>query len=337
MKSLPKTDLHLHLDGSLRLQTLLDLASQQNVRLPADDIEGLKKLVVCSEKTESLDDYLKSFHIVNLVLQTEPALYRAAYELAEDSAKENALYIEVRFAPFLHTQNGLSSAAVIEAVVAGLMDARKDFGIKSGLIICGIRNLSSELSLEMAELATRYKGRGVVAFDLAGGEYQNPAVVHRKAFALAKEHNLNITVHAGEADGALSIKQAIHDCGARRIGHGTRLIEDIDLMNFVIDHQIPLEVCLTSNFHTKATPSIAAHPFAEYLKRGVKVTVNTDNRTVSNTTLSDEYLAAAMNFDLGFEEIKRIVLNGFESAFLAYSEKLKLIDKAKQILDNIKK
>lgn len=336
IRRLPKTDLHVHLDGSLRLESLLEMTKEQQVSLPAEDVQSLKDIIVCDENTQSLDEYLRGFHIVNLVLQSKEGLFRAAYELAEDAAEENTRYMEVRYAPVLHSLKGLSDDEIVTSVLDGLAQAEKDFGIKTGLIICGIRNMESAISLRMAELAVRYKNRGVVAFDLAGGEYQNPAKVHKDAYDLAKAHNLFITTHAGEAEGAESIKQALHDCGAHRIGHGTRLFEDPDLLNYVNDLRIPLEVCLISNLHTKAVESLFSHPFKSYLDKGLRVTLNTDNRVISNTSLTKEYLIAAECFELDFAQIERIILNGFKSAFLPYQEKRDLILAAKKEIDEIK-
>lgn len=335
--SLPKADLHVHLDGSLRLTSLLEMAQEQEVELPAYSLDELRQIIVCDEDTQSLEEYLRGFHIVNLVLQTKDGLYRAAYELAEDAARENTRYMEVRYAPVLHSFGGLSDEEIVESVLEGLAAAEKDFAIKTGVIICGIRNMESEISLRMASLAARYKNRGVVAFDLAGGEYQSPAIVHKAAYDLAKEYNLFITTHAGEAEGAGSIKQALHACGAHRIGHGTRLFEDEDLQNYVRDLRIPLEVCLISNLHTKAVESIATHPFKSYLDRGLRVTLNTDNRVISDTTLTKEYLLAVQSFGLDFAQVKRIVLNGFKSAFLPYQEKRELIREVSAQLDEIER
>ncbi|MCC6619816.1 MAG: adenosine deaminase, partial [Deltaproteobacteria bacterium] len=247
---LPKTDLHVHLDGSLRLETIIDLAGQQGVKLPADDPQGLAKAIHMGEICHDLNDYLKAFDVTLAVLQDEDALYRAAYELAEDAAKENVRLMEVRYAPILHTRKGVPMTRIVEAVINGLNDARRDFGIVCNVIICGIRHIAPEQSVRLAELAVAYKSKGVVGFDLAGAEYDYPAKKFSSAFALVRKNNVNSTCHAGEAYGPESIHQAIHVCGAHRIGHGTRLREDGELLNYVNDHRIPLEVCLTSNVQT---------------------------------------------------------------------------------------
>ncbi|MCK9584185.1 MAG: adenosine deaminase [Candidatus Cloacimonetes bacterium] len=332
---LPKTDLHVHLDGSVRPATIIDLAKKGKIELPTFQQSELEKLIVCGPHTQSLEDYLRGFHIVNLVLQTEEGLKRAAYELAEDAARENLRYMEVRYAPILHANKGLELSEISQAVLDGLKIAEEDFGIKTGVIICGIRNMDPDISLKMAELAEEFKNKGVVGFDLAGGEYNNPAQVHKAAFDLAKKHNLNITVHAGEADGASSIHQALHACGAHRIGHGTRLIEDNDLLNYVNDHRIPLEICIKSNADTKAVAETKSHPIDFYLKKGIRVTVNTDNRTISDTCITDEYMLAIKEFGWDYPTLKKVILNGFKSAFLPYPERISLIKQTLKELGEI--
>src|SRR5256885_1286224 len=252
LHALPKTDLHCHLDGSLRLQTMLELADQQQIRLPADTVDGLARAMKIGERHGSLEEYLKGFDITLSVLQTEEALYRAAYELGIDAAAENCRLIEVRYAPVLHLQKGLKPTVVVEAVLEGLRAATRETGILAGVLVCGIRNMSPDTSLRLAELSVAYKNRGVLGFDLAGAEHGNPAKDHQEAFQLILNNNINCTVHAGEAYGPPSIAQALHYCGAHRIGHGVRLREDGDLLNYVNDHRIPIECCPSSNVQTGA-------------------------------------------------------------------------------------
>ena len=268
-------------------------------------------------------------------MQHEEALFRVAYELAEDAARENVRYMEVRYAPMLHTRNGLKLTSVVEAVLAGLRAAHDTLGIESAVIVCGIRNISPESSLEMAELAVAYKGRGVLAFDLAGQEKDYPAKEHREAFQLILKHNINSTVHGGEAFGAQSIAQALHYCGAHRIGHGTRLKEDPDLLRYVRDHRIPLEMCLTSNIQTRAVKSIQDHPCGDYFRQGLRVTLNTDNRLMSGITLSDEIALAVHGFALSPYEVKRIILNGFKSAFMPYPQKARMLREVNLEIDRV--
>jgi adenosine deaminase len=317
-EKLPKTDLHVHLDGSLRIESMLEIAEQEGTKLPADTPEGLRAAMHCGENTGSLVEYLKAFDITLSVMQTEDSLYRSAYELAQDAARENVRYMEVRYAPMLHARRGLRMAAVVEAVLAGLRQAEKDHGIESSVIICGIRNISPESSLEMARLAVAYKGRGVVGFDLAGAEYDHPAKHHRDAFQLIRNNNINCTIHAGEAFGPESISQAIHVCGAHRIGHGCRLRESGDLLHYVTDHRLALECCPSSNVQTGAVASIASHPLKLYLDLGVRVTVNTDNRLITDTTVSRELWLCHKEMGLHARDIARIILNGFKAAFMPF-------------------
>jgi adenosine deaminase len=242
-QALPKTDLHVHLDGSLRLETILDIAKNEQTELPGATPDELGVAIGCGRNFGSLVDYLKGFEITLRVMQTEESLERIAFELAEDAHNENVRYMEVRYAPMLHTRRGLKLTKVVEAVLDGLRRARETYGIKANVILCGIRNISPESSYDMAELAVAYKGRGVVGFDLAGAEAEFPAKHHRRAFQLVRDNNINCTIHAGEAYGPESIAQAIHVCGAHRIGHGCRLRENGDLLHYVNDHRIPLECC----------------------------------------------------------------------------------------------
>lgn len=335
IQMLPKTDLHVHLDGSLRYDTIFDLAKKQKVDLPAKTEEELKKIISCVDSCTSLEQYLRGFAITLSVLQDDEALFRTAFELAEDAAKENIRYMEVRYSPILHTNKGLRLTQISDAVIAGLKAAEEKYNIRTGVIICGIRNMEPVNSIRLAELAVAYKNKGVIAFDLAGSEYNNPAILHKEAFDLALRNNLNITIHAGEAYGPESIAQAIHNCGTHRIGHGTRLLEDGDLLNYVNDHRIPLEICLKSNYHTKAVSSLKAHPLVFYLDYGLRITMNTDNRMISDTTMTDEFMLAIKELKLSYEEIKNIIINGYKSAFIPYKERVQLINSALNEMDDL--
>ncbi|HYP75554.1 MAG TPA: adenosine deaminase [Polyangiaceae bacterium] len=320
-KALPKTDLHVHLDGSLRLETILELAKAERVELPANDLDGLRAAIGAGSNFGSLVEYLRGFDITLRVMQTEAALERIAFELAEDAHRENVRYMEVRYAPMLHTQRGLKLTKVVEAVLDGLRRARETYGIKATVIICGIRNISAESSYQMAELAVAYKGRGVVGFDLAGAEADFPAKHHRAAFQLVRDNNINCTIHAGEAYGPESIAQAIHVCGAHRIGHGCRLREDGDLMQYLNDHRVPLECCPSSNVQTGAVKDLASHPLKLYFDLGLRVTVNTDNRLITDTSVSKELYLVHTQMGVPFADIKSIILAGFKSSFQPFHEK----------------
>lgn len=317
-QKLPKTDLHVHLDGSLRLETILDLARIHRVELPSTDPAKLRQMMNLGQNCGSLVEYLKAFDVTLRVMQHEDALYRVAYELAEDVAKENVRYMEVRYAPMLHTRLGLKITSVVEAVLAGLRAAHDALGVESNVILCGIRNISPESSLEMAELAVAYKSRGVVGFDLAGAENDHPAKHHKKAFQLVRDNNINCTIHAGEAYGPESIAQALHVCGAHRIGHGCRLREDGDLLHYINDHRIPLECCPSSNVQTGAVRDLASHPLKLYFNLGLRVTINTDNRLVTDTTVSHELWHCHTQMAMSLRDIKQMIVAGFKSAFLPF-------------------
>jgi len=325
IRKLPKAELHCHLDGSVRPRTVLELARGQGVELPTTNLPKLTRLMQAGKRTRNLGDYLRIFDLTLAVMQQREALYRTAYELVEDCAAENVRHLEVRYSPILHRKKRLPFEDIVDPVIAGLRDAGAKHDMSTGVIICGIRSMAPRVSMALAELAVAYKGRGVLAFDLAGQERDYPAKAHRKAFQLILEHNINSTVHGGEAFGAASIAQALHYCGAHRIGHGTRLREDPDLMRYVRDHRVPLEMCLSSNIQTRAVKRIQDHPCGDYFRQGLRVTLNTDNRLMSATTLSEEIALAARAFRFSPYEVKRIILNGFKSAFLPYPQKARLL------------
>lgn len=321
LQRLPKTDLHVHLDGSLRIRTILELAEEQKVKLPASTPEKLRPFVQKGEDCPSLVEYLKAFDVTLAVMQTYDSLVRTAFELAEDAAKENVRYIEVRYSPILHQQQGLTLHTIVQAVLEGLKKAQKQYGIRYGVIICGIRHMSPETSNKLADLTVAFKNKGVVGFDLAGAEENFPAKKFREAFGRVLANNINCTLHAGEAYGPESIHQAVHLCGAHRIGHGVRLIEDGDLLNYINDHRIPLECCPSSNVQTKAVKRLEDHPIRLFYDLGLRVTVNTDNRLVTGTTVSEEYLKLHETLGFTLDEIKEVIIMGFKSAFLPYAIK----------------
>ena len=333
LRALPKADLHCHLDGSLRLQTILELAEQQKVKLIADTPEGLARAIHMGEKCGSLEEYLVAFDVTLSVLQTYESLYRSAYELAVDAAAENVRYLEVRYSPALHQQRGLKMTTVLDAVLEGLRVAKRETGIKTGVLICGIRHINPSTSMRLAELAVAYKNRGVTGFDLAGAEYNFPAKDHKDAFQLILKNNVNCTAHAGEAYGPESISQAIHYLGAHRIGHGVRLREDGDLLNYVNDHRIPVEACLSSNLQTGAVDSLESHPLRFYFDYGLRVTINTDNRLITDTTVTRELMLAHTACGLTLEDLTTVVVSGFKSAFLPFREKQDLLESVNQEIE----
>ncbi len=337
LKKVPKVLLHEHLDGVLRPQTIIELARANKYQdLPTTDPEALAQWFHQGANQGSLAKYLEGFKHTIAVMQTEEALERVAFEQAEDLSKDGVVYFESRFAPLFHTKNGLTHQQVVSAVLKGLARGQRDFGVRSGLIICAMRNMN--VSLEMAELAVDFRARGVVGFDLAGEEGGYPPKKHVDAFHYIQRENFNITVHAGEGFGKESIWQAIQYCGAHRIGHGTRLIDDIaisggratklgDLAQYVLDKRIPLEICLLSNVHTGATPSLEQHPFKILYQEKFRVTLNTDNRLMSNTSMTREFEAAAETFGLTLDDFEKITINAMKSAFLPYNQRIDVIYK----------
>ena len=331
---LPKAELHCHLDGSVRPATLLELGAEQGVAMPADTPEALAHYMLV-EDAHNLEEYLQRFDVTLSVMQTAPAMERIAYELAADAAAEGVRYIEVRYAPILNVNGGLSLGEAVEAPLRGLARAEREHDITARIIVCAIRNMAPDLSLEMARLAVAYRRRGVVGFDLAGGEAGNPASHHRAAFEYARQHDLLCTCHAAEGAGAESARDAVHVCGACRLGHATRLIEDESLLEYCNDARIALEVCPTSNVQTRAATDYASHPLRTYFDRGLNVVLSTDNRLMSGVTLVDEYAVAHERMGFTLDELARVALNGFESAFLPWEERRILIDRAKRELTSL--
>jgi adenosine deaminase len=329
LRRLPKAELHCHLDGSVRPTTLLDLGAAYRKPMPAATPAELAEFMRVDD-ARNLEDYLSRFDVTLSVMQTSEALDRIAYELAMDVAQEGVRYIEVRYAPVLNVREGLTLEQAVEAPLRGLARAEREGGARGRVIVCGIRNMPPRVSMELAELAVAFMDHGVVGFDLAGGEAGNAASEHEEAFRFARYHDMPCTCHAGEGDGAESVRQAVHVCGAHRLGHATRLIEDRSLMDYVIDRRIALEICLTSNVQTRAAESIAAHPFRAYFERGANVVLNTDNRLMSGVTLTDEYERAARDLGFGFDELAQVALNGFESAFLPLAERRALVADAER-------
>jgi len=328
LRRLPKAELHCHLDGSVRPSTLIELGREYKKAMPRDDAEALGEFMRVDD-ARSLEDYLARFDVTLSVMQTPEALERIAYELSIDAAKDGVRYIEVRYAPVLNTREGMSLESAVESAIRGLERAEQDGGAMARVLVTGLRHLSPGVSLELARLAVAYQHRGVVGFDLAGGELGNPAAPHAAAFAYAREHDLACTCHAGEGADASSVREAIHVCGAHRIGHATHLIEDDSLTQYVNDRRIALEICLTSNVQTHAVESYQEHPLRQYFDRGVNVVLNTDNRLMSGTTLTDEYMHAASTLGFTFDELSQIALNGFASAFISWEDRERLIADAK--------
>lgn len=272
-----------------------------------------------------LGEYLARFEFTLAVMQTEPALTRITRELVEDHAEEGVRYVEIRYSPILHTRGDLSLEDAVEAPLAGLRKGMEQTGTDAALIICAIRNMNPGTSVQLADLARRYRDHGVVGFDLAGAEAGYPAHHHLEAFRTAREGGLGVTIHAGEGWGPDSIRIALKSCGADRLGHGTRLHEDPVLEDYIRDFQVPLEVCLTSNVQTRVTESLESHPVRRYFDLGIPVTLSTDNRLVSGTTLVGEYELAHRYLGFQWNALVRMARTGFEKAFLPWKRKQELL------------
>ncbi|RKR73202.1 adenosine deaminase [Frondihabitans australicus] len=353
--ALPKVSLHDHLDGGLRPSTILELADEAGIALPASDATGLTEWFASAVAGASLVDYLKRFDVTNAVMQTAPALRRVAHEFVLDLAADGVIHGEVRWGPSLHTRGGLSLDEAVEAVQAGFDDATRDLAERGhhvgvGQILCALRNESPVASLEIAQLALRHRvgegSGGVLGFDIAGPEAGFPPAAHREAFDLLQAEFLPVTVHAGEADGLTSIRGALIDGHALRLGHGVRIADDISILRdtgdattvglgpiatWVRDREIALELSPTSNLQTGAFASrgddFDDHPFDLLYQLGFRVTVNTDNRLMSATSLSRELALLAQAFDYGLDDFERFQQNAAASAFLPLEERDALADR----------
>jgi adenosine deaminase len=321
---LPKAELHVHLDSALRPATMVELAREAGFALPTTDPEELRRFMLVRDAS-SLEDYLARFEYTIPLLQTPEHIERVAYEMVEDAARDGLRYLEVRYCPKLSTRGGLTMERALEAELDGLARGERDFGVVTRVINCSLRHYPPEMSLRIARLSVAYRDRGVVAFDLAGGEAGRPPGVHQAAFDVAAEGCLGITVHAGEAAGAASIADAVHRCHADRIGHGTRLYEDPVLRDYLRDRRVLIETNITSNVQTRAVARASEHPVRGYLDAGLAVTLCTDGWLMTGVSLSDEYWLA--HTELGFTraEIDRCILDGFTNAFLPWPERQALV------------
>ncbi len=304
-------DLHLHADGALSVDTVLKLAAMQNVTLPTTDRDELWSLLSAPVDCESLNEYLERFDLPCSLMLTKETISEAFYGIKEELKANGLIYAELRFAPQLHTANGLTQEEVLQAAIEGC--SRSD--LKSNLIVCCMRGDDNhDENTETVRLAAKYKNQGVVAVDLAGAEALFPTSDFEDVFAYAKELGLKYTIHAGEAAGPESVSKAL-DFGASRIGHGVHSAKDTSLMKRLAENKIPLEICITSNLQTKAEESLTAYPLKTLIENGVIVTINTDNPTVSGTTMRKELELAKESFSLSNEDIKKLLLNAADASF----------------------
>ncbi|MGB3483179.1 MAG: adenosine deaminase [Mycobacterium sp.] len=337
----PKALLHDHLDGGLRPSTVLEMAAEIGYdELPATDVDGLAAFFRTAAHSGSLVRYLEPFAHTVAVMQTPESLHRVAFECVEDLAADSVVYAEVRFAPELHIDAGLSLDAVVDAVLAGFADGEKAVAASGRAItvrclVTAMRHAAR--SREIAELAIRFRDNGVVGFDIAGAEAGYPPTRHLDAFEYMRNNNGRFTIHAGEAFGLPSIHEAIAFCGADRLGHGVRIVDDVETLadgtarlgrvaGIVRDKRIPLELCPSSNVQTGAVASIAEHPFDKLARLRFRVTVNTDNRLMSDTTMSQEMLRLVEAFGYGWSDLERFTINAMKSAFIPFDQRLAIID-----------
>jgi len=316
-EEMPKVVLHLHLDGSLRSETVAEWLGE--------DVEEVKQKLMVDKDCRNLNEYLEKFDLPAKVLQTKENIERATYELFEDLSKQNVIYAEVRFAPSKHTLEGLSYEEVVEAAIQGMNRAKEEFGIDGNLILCCMRgDDNKEENLETVKVAKEYLGKGVCALDLAGAEALFKTENFEDIFKIAKKNNIPFTIHAGEADGSESIKKAL-EFGAKRIGHGVRCVEDKNLMGKLAQEGIALEVCPTSNLQTQAIQG--KHPIEELYRKGLSVTISTDNNTVSNTDIVSEYDWVLRNTSLTVNDLINMDLNAARNIFASTEKKTELIQK----------
>ncbi|HEX3791619.1 MAG TPA: adenosine deaminase [Pseudonocardiaceae bacterium] len=337
----PKVLLHDHLDGGLRPQTVIELADATGYRdLPTTDPTALGHWFQEAADSGSLVRYLETFAHTCGIMQDRDALIRVAAECVEDLAEDGVVYAEVRYAPELFTERGLGLDEIVETVQEGFREGERRAAaagrqIRVGTLLCAMRQ--NARSMEIAELAVRYREAGVVGFDIAGPEAGYPPTRNLDAFEYLHQQNAHFTIHAGEAFGLPSIWEAIQHCGAERLGHGVRIMDDIKvdgdgsahlgrLASFVRDRRIPLEMCPSSNVQTGAVPSIAEHPIGLLARLRFRVTVNTDNRLMSHCSQSSELLALVDAFGYGWADLQWFTLNAMKSAFLGFDERLQIIN-----------
>lgn len=319
VKKLPKVELHCHLDGSIRPETLRKIAEPQGISLP-EDPEQLKNLLVAPDDCQNLNDYLKRFDLVLSCLQTEDALKTAAIDIISQAAEENIRYIEVRFAPSFHTEKGLSLPKIITAVLAGLEYGQQQFGVKSNALLCGMRHEDLADIEKIVHLAEEFKTAGVAGFDLAGNEIDFPPYTFEETLGLVNQLNIPLTLHAGECGCGKNVADAVH-LGAKRIGHGIAVKNTPEYFSLLKEQGVLIEMCPTSNFQTKTVTKLADYPFKTFLDAGIKVCINTDNRTVSDTTLTDEYMKLHEWYDLTYTDMEQLNHNAVNGAFLSDREK----------------
>jgi len=325
LRALPKVDLHRHLEGSLRLETLAEVALTHGVNLPSYNIEELRPYVQITEDEPNFHAFLEKFNFLRRFYSKREAIERVAYEAVADAAADNVHYLELRFSPTTLAHNqGFALSEVTDWVIGAVEQAQVDFGVITRLIVTVKRDAHAEEARQVADVALSRAGRGVVGLDLAGDEVNYPIEPFIDILRDARREGLGLTVHAGEATGAHSVRRAIEELGADRIGHGVRASEDPAVMELLRSSGVTLEMCPTSNIHTATVPRLARHPLRSFHARGIRVTINTDDPSISSTTLTDEYMIAIREIGLPLSDLGAIIRNGVNAAFLETQERERL-------------
>ncbi|MEA1926632.1 MAG: adenosine deaminase [Candidatus Auribacterota bacterium] len=333
---LPKVELHRHLEGCISAELLLEISRDFNVKLPADNLVDLRSLIQVQGKTSSLKEFLDKFYWVGMAFPTLEAIERVSYCVCRDCARDNIRALELRFSPvFMSLEKPHSWEELLHAVLKGARQAEKEFDIEVGFIIGISRSNGIKPALRVVDIAASYSGLGVVGIDLFGDEAAFPPELFTTAFKVAQENGLNITVHAGEGGGETNIKVAIEELGAQRIGHGIKICNDEEMMSWVRDRGVPLEICLTSNVQTLTVPDLASHPVRRLYDYGIKISLNTDDPAISDITFSRELILAMDNFDFTLDEIKGLMLGALDQSFLEDYRKDLLRPKLERELANI--
>ena len=323
--NLPKIDLHRHLEGSLRLSTLADIAHQHGVDLPSWSLEELRPYVQVMDDTPDFHGFLAKFKLLRRFYSSREAVMRVAYEAVADAAVDNIYYLELRFNPVaLSLSQGFSFEDVVDWVILATDQAKKDHQIQTRLIV-QIGRHEPQYARQLAEIAADRQDRGIVGIDLAGDEVNFPVTKFVDVFQWAKKQGLHITAHAAEAGPPHNVKEAIEQLGAERIGHGVRSMEDLAIIDLLSKHRMPLEICPTSNLQTGVIPKLAKHPLFAFYQLGIPVTINTDDPSISNTTLTDEFLVATRGIGVPFRALPPMILNAAKAAFLPEPEKTRLV------------
>jgi adenosine deaminase len=333
LKSIPKIDLHRHLEGSLRLETLLKIAREHNLSLPTDDVETLRPLVQVTDDPPDHEVFLSKFEVLRRFYRSPEVISQLVYEVVADAAQDNVQYLELRFSPqALARVRRFSLVEVTDWVIDAVQQACQDFAIQVGLIITMVRHDPLEQAKKVAEIAFDYAGKGIVGIDLAGNEVKFPPGPFTPLFKKAKDVGLGVTVHAGEWASAHGVRQAIEELYADRIGHGVRTIENSHILRLARDRGTAFEVCLTSNLQTGVVRDMTHHPLVDMLDLGLRATLNTDDPGVSNCTLTDEYVTAVYQLGLGYRELRHMTLNAARAAFLPYPARTRLVAHFEKLL-----